>query len=119
MARVLEPKRGEVYLIDFDPAIGAEIKKIRPALIVQNDIANVHSSLTIVAAITSFDGGRLYPTEVKVIAQEGGLSKDSVVLLNQVRSVAKERLIKKLGKLDTGTMEKIDTALIISLGLAR
>ena len=117
MARLLAPKRGELYLTDFDPAIGAEIKKIRPALILQNDIGNVHGPLTIVAAITSFDGDKLYPTEVQVMAKEGGLNKDSVVLLNQLRTVTRERLIKKLGKLDAETMEKIDVALKISLGL--
>lgn len=113
----LTPKRGEVYLENFDPTLGAEIRKTRPALIVQNDIANQHSPITIVAAITSQFEEPLYPTEVLVKASEGGLSKDSVVLLNQVRSIDKQRLIKRLGSLPIDTMQGVDQALQLSLGL--
>jgi mRNA-degrading endonuclease toxin of MazEF toxin-antitoxin module len=82
------PRRGEVYLVAFDPTLGAEIKKTRPALILQNDIANRHSSITVVAAITSQFEGRLYPTEVLVKKPEGRLRTDSAVLLNQKLSTA-------------------------------
>lgn len=111
------PRRGEVYLVNFDPTLGAEIKKTRPALVLQNDIANRHSSITIVAAITSQFEGRLYPTEVLVKMPEGGLRTDSAVLLNQIRSVDKKRLIRRMGKLKPATLREIDRALAISLGL--
>lgn len=77
----------------------AEIRKTRPALILQNDIANRASAITIVAAITSRFDEELYPTEVPIRAREGGLSTDSVVLLNQIRSIAKQRLVRRIGKL--------------------
>lgn len=111
------PKRGEVYLVNFDPTIGAEIKKTRPALIVQNDIANRHSPITIVAAISSKFDDELYPTEVLITAPEGGLSVDSVALLNQVRSIDRTRLVKRLGTLKPTTLTQVDHALTVSLGL--
>jgi mRNA interferase MazF len=111
------PKRGEVFLINFDPAVGTEIKKTRPALILQNDISNEYSPITIVAAITTQFDTTLYPTEVLIHPPEGGLKKDSVVLLNQIRAIDKQRLIKRLGLLKPDTMKKIDTALQISFGL--
>ena len=95
------PKRGDVYLVSFDPTRGAEIRKTRPALILQNDIANEHSDVTIVAAITSQFDDRLYPTEVLIKATEGGLASNSVALLNQIRSIDKRRLIKRLGLIST------------------
>ncbi len=113
------PKRGDVYLVNFDPTIGSEIKKTRPALILQNDIANRFSSITIVGAITSHPEGRLYPTEVFVQAREGGLTTASVVLLNQIRSIDKRRLVRRLGMIKPGTMELVERALFISLGLLR
>lgn len=113
------PKRGEIYLVNFDPAIGAEIKKTRPALILQNDIANRYSSVTIVAAITSFSDkdGKIYPTEVFIADSEGGLDNDSVALLNQIRTIDKRRLVKKLGVLKNKTMAQIDKAVQISFDI--
>ena len=111
------PKRGEIYLVNFDPTVGAEIQKTRPALIVQNDIANRHSPITIVAAVTSQFDDPLYPTEVLIRSPEGGLTVDSVVLLNQVRSVDKRRLVRRLGALTPTTMEQVTRALQISLGM--
>lgn len=113
------PKRGEIYLVNFDPAIGAKIKKTRPALILQNDIANRYSSVTIVAAITSFSDkdGKTYPTEVFIGDSEGGLNNNSVTLLNQIRTIDNGRLVKKLGVLKDKTMAQIDKAIQISLGL--
>ena len=111
------PRRGEVYLVSFDPTLGAEIKKTRPAVILQNDIANRASPITIVAAITSQFEEPLYPTEVLISAPEGGLQSDSVLLLNQIRSIDTQRLIRRLGKLKPETIGKVDRALILSLGL--
>src|ERR1051326_2103080 len=89
---VAYPKRGEIFLVNFDPTLGAEIQKPRPALVIQNDIANRHSAITIVAAITSQFEEPLYPTEVLIQAPQGGLRTDSVALLNQIRSIDKRRL---------------------------
>ena len=113
------PRRGEIYLVNFDPTLGAEIRKTRPALVLQNDIANCHSPITIVAAISSKFGDTLYPTEVLIAALEGGLSVDSVALLNQVRSIDRQRLTKRLGAVRPATMEKIERAIQISLGLLK
>jgi mRNA interferase MazF len=114
---LVRPRRGEVYLVNFDPSIGREIRKTRPALIVQNDIANRWSPITIVGAITSSPEWREYPTVVSVEPGEGGLAKPSRVLLNQVRSIDKQRLVKRMGSLSPITMVKVDQALRISLGL--
>ena len=114
---VRDPLRGEVYLVSFDPTLGAEIRKTRPALILQNDIANRASPITIVAAITSRFDEELYPTEVPIRAREGGLATDSVVLLNQIRSIDKQRLVRRIGKLTSGTMSHVDRALALSFGL--
>jgi mRNA interferase MazF len=112
----LTPKRGEIYLVSFDPALGAEIQKTRPALILQNDIGNLHSPVTIVAAITSHVR-RQGPTSVLVKAPEGGLDVDSIVLLNQIRTVDKRRLVKRLGVLRGATLKQVDQAIMISLSL--
>jgi mRNA interferase MazF len=115
--RIKAAVRGEIYLVNFDPTVGAEIQKTRPALIIQNDISNRHSPITIVAAITSKFDEKLYPTEVLIAANEGGLKIDSVILLNQIRSIDGKRLIRRLGKISGKTLKKVDTALKISLGL--
>lgn len=116
--RVVLPKRGDIYYVNFDPTIGVEIKKTRPALIIQNDIGNTHSPATIVAAITS-TARDIYPHEVLLKAGEGGLPKDSIVLLNQVRTIDKKRLGKKLGMISSDALRKVDRAIAISLGLIR
>jgi len=115
--KVVHPRRGQVYLVRFDPTIGFEVKKTRPALVIQNDIGNRHSPITIVAAITSKCDDRLYPTEVLIPPGEGGLDLDSVVLLNQIRSIDKGRLLQRLGTVSSDTMAAIDQAIQISLGL--
>jgi mRNA interferase MazF len=111
------PRRGEVYLVNFDPTVGSEIQKTRPALILQNDSSNRYSPVTIVAAITSKADDELYPTEVLVKTPEGGLTKDSVILLNQIRSIDRRRLVKRLGTVKSSTMFEVDRAIQISLGL--
>ncbi len=113
------PKRGEVYLTGFDPTVGAEIRKTRPALVLQNNLSNRYSPITIVAAITSQIRDPSRPTNVFVPSPEGGLTDDSVVLLNQIRSIDKRRLVRRLGTLSPRTMLRVDTALRISLGLVR
>ena len=127
MARISRPpqpqkitniKRGEIYLVSFDPTIGHEIKKTRPALIVQNDIGNHYSPLTIVAAITSRISRVPFPVEVVIEASSAnGLSTCSAIRLDQIRTVDRQRLIKRLGVIDSGTLAKVDRAIQISLGL--
>jgi mRNA interferase MazF len=118
-SRVTRPRRGEVWLVSFDPTIGAEIKKTRPALVLQNDIANRYSPVTIVTAITSQFEERIYPTEVLIKASEAGLTADSVALLNQIRSIDRRRLVRRLGAVRPATMTNVERALMISLGLVR
>ncbi|CAN1209484.1 mRNA interferase [Tumidithrix helvetica PCC 7403] len=115
--QVTFPKRGEIYLVNFDPTVGSEIQKTRPALILQNDISNQHSPITIVAALTSQFDAELFPTEVLINPPEGGLTHPSVVLLNQIRSIDRKRLVKKLGIISEGLIEKVNNAIQISLGL--
>ncbi|MGA2711661.1 MAG: type II toxin-antitoxin system PemK/MazF family toxin [Bryobacteraceae bacterium] len=112
------PRRGEIYLVQFDPARGHEIQKTRPAVIIQNDIGNQYSPIVIVAAITSKLSAVPYPVEIPVApTRSNGLSLDSAVQLNQIRSVDRERLAKRLGILDAATIRKVDAAIMISLGL--
>jgi mRNA interferase MazF len=110
------PRRGEIYLVAFDPTVGHEIQKTRPAVIIQNNVSNQYSPISIVAAISSQFGDPPHPREV-VIRTKSGLSKPSAVILNQIRSVDRKRLIKRLGVVDAATMRKVDEALTISLGL--
>jgi mRNA interferase MazF len=117
--RKVTPRRGAVYLVDFEPTRGAEIRKTRPAVIIQNDVANRWSPITIVAAITSRFDEALYPTEVLIRRGEGGLHDDAVALLNQIRSIDTTRLVRPLGSISAETMERIDRALVLSLGLVK
>ena len=110
------PKRGEVWLVNFDTTVGSEIKKTRPALILQNDVGNRFSAVTIVAALSSYPGGELYPTEVMVSPPEGGLEKQSVVMLNQILTVDQKRLVARIGTVKTQTVRAAENALLISLG---
>jgi mRNA interferase MazF len=110
------PKRGSVYLVNLDPTIGSEIQKTRPAVIIQNDVGNQYSPITIIAPITSGER-EVYPVEVFVAAPEGGLDNNSLVLLNQIRAVDKRRVVRYLGKLNSKTMRKVERAITISLGL--
>lgn len=115
--KITWPRRGEVFLVSFDPTVGAEIKETRPALIVQNDILNRYSPVTIVAAISSQLDKELYPTEVQIQPPEGGLGRPSVAQLNQIRSIDRQRLLRRLGRLKPRTLQAVDRALTISLGL--
>ncbi|HJX50270.1 MAG TPA: type II toxin-antitoxin system PemK/MazF family toxin [Candidatus Nanoarchaeia archaeon] len=110
-------KRGEIFLVNFEPIKGREQGGIRPALILQNDISNTFSLVTIVAAITSKIPEKEYPTNVFVPKKESRLDKDSTILLNQIRTIDKTRLIKRLSSLDNFKMNQVDLAIRISLGL--
>lgn len=116
-ATPVAPRRGDVFLVAFDPTIGAEIRKTRPAVVIQNDVGNRAGSTTIVAAITSHEHEQLYPFEVLLPAGEAGLEKRSVALLNQIRTVDRRRLMRKLGTLRADPMRRLDRALAISVGL--
>ncbi|VVB81886.1 PemK-like, MazF-like toxin of type II toxin-antitoxin system [uncultured archaeon] len=114
-----EVKRGDVWLVALDPTIGHEIKKSRPAIIIQNDLGNKYSPITIIAPITSQGMEKAYPIEVPLTRKNSGLDTESKVLLNQIRAIDKRRLIRKLGKLDEDTLAQVDEAIKISLGLVR
>jgi len=115
--KVAAVRRGEVYLVELDPTRGSEIKKTRPAVIIQNDVDNRYSSITVIAPITSKFDTELYPTEVLVKPPEGGLRIDSVVLLNQLRAIDKSRLGRRLGTLKPTTMALVNDGLAIVLAL--
>ena len=110
-------KRGEIYYADLSPVVGSEQGGIRPVLIVQNDVGNKHSPTVIAAAITSQRDKTHLPTHIEVQADKCGLAKDSIVLLEQIRTLDKKRLKDKMGELDLGAMNKVNTALSISFGL--
>src|SRR5262245_4371099 len=113
------PTRGEIYITALDPALGHEIRKTRPALVIQNDVTNQYGMTTIVAAITSRVSNPPYPNEVTIQRPDSGLPLPSTVRLDQVRTVDRRRLIKRIGKLDPETMRKVDRAISISMGLVR
>ena len=112
-------KRGEMYYADLSPVIGSEQGGIRPVLIVQNDIGNKYSPTIIAAAVTSRLNKARLPTHIELVSETYGLPKDSVVLLEQLRTLDKKRLKDKIGLLDIETMEKVNTALLISLGFPK
>lgn len=116
-------KRGDIFYADLSPVIGSEQGGLRPVLIIQNDVGNKYSPTVIAAAITSRLGKAKLPTHIEVCrgALQGtaGLSKDSVVLLEQIRTLDKQRLGEKMGHLDDSVMNRVDDAITISFGLER
>ena len=110
-------KRGDIYYADLSPVVGSEQGGLRPVLIVQNDIGNKYSPTVIAAAITSRMSKTKLPTHIDIYASEVGLAKDSVVLLEQIRTLDKRRLREKMGHLTPSVMQKIDTAISVSFGL--
>ena len=110
-------KRGDILLVNLDPVKGSEQGMIRPVLVIQNDIGNDYSPTTIIAPITSKDVEKEFPTDVKVSVQDSGLEKESKVLFNQIRTIDKSRVIKKISTLNDSLMKKIDAAIKVSLGL--
>ncbi|MAG16180.1 PemK family transcriptional regulator [Candidatus Woesearchaeota archaeon] len=114
-----EVKRGDIWLVNLDPTIGHEIKKSRPGVIIQNDLGNKYSQVTIVAPVTSQKTEKVYPFEVLLMNRISGLDKSSKVLLNQIRAIDKKRLVKRLGKVDEEILNRINEAIKISLGLVK
>jgi len=113
----VEIKRGDLYLADLSPVVGSEQGGLRPVLIVQNDVGNRFSPTVIVAAITSQIEKSKLPTHIELKAGQVGLTRDSVILLEQIRTIDKRRLKQRLGHLDNDIMIRVDDALAISLGL--
>ena len=112
-------RRGEIYYADLSPVVGSEQGGIRPVLIVQNDVGNRHSPTVIAAAITSRREKAKLPTHIDVQAATCGLTKDSIVLLEQIRTIDKRRLREKMGTLDADSMSQVNKALSISFGLGK
>jgi mRNA interferase MazF len=110
-------KRGEIYFAQLNPVIGSEQGGIRPVLIVQNDIGNQYSPTTIILAITSQINKAKLPTHIELKAKDYGLERDSVILAEQVRTIDKSRLKQRIAVLKLETMQRVDQALAISLGL--
>ncbi len=110
-------KKGDIYYADLSPVIGSEQGGVRPVLIVQNDIGNRYSPTVIIAAITSQINKAKLPTHVEIKSDDYGLSKDSVLLLEQIRTIDKRRLGEKIGHVKEDIIEKVNDALRISLGL--
>ncbi len=111
-------KRGDIYYADLSPVVGSEQGGVRPVLIVQNNVGNRFSPTVIAAAITSQNDKTKLPTHIRLQAANCGLSKNSIVLLEQIRTLDKRRLKEKMGQLDDVAMRRVDTALSVSFGLS-
>lgn len=110
-------KRGDIFYADLSPVVGSEQGGTRPVLIVQNDVGNKHSPTVIAAAITSQTGKARLPTHINIRAADTGLAKDSVVLLEQIRTLDKHRLRERAGQITPADQKRVDQALDVSLGL--
>lgn len=110
-------KRGDIIYADLSPVVGSEQGGVRPVLVIQNDIGNKYSPTVIVAAITSQINKAKLPTHVEINAEEYGITKDSVILLEQIRTIDKKRLKEKVGHLSDELMKKVDDSLQVSFGL--
>ena len=110
-------RRGDIYYADLSPVVGSEQGGVRPVLIVQNDIGNKYSPTVIAAAITSQTGKANLPTHISLAARSCGLTRDSVILLEQVRTLDKSRLRERMGRLDEPAMHQVDNAIAVSFGL--
>ena len=113
----LNVKRGDIFYADLSPVVGSEQGGIRPVIIIQNDIGNRYSPTVIVAAITSQINKAKLPTHVEISSEEYGLNRDSVVLLEQIRTLDKKRLKEKIGHMTEDDMKKVNKSLLISLKL--
>ena len=111
------PRRGEIYWVNLDPTVGTEIAKTRPALIISNNIGNQYAARVIVAPISSSSLAKIYPFEVALNAGDGGVPKRSKVLLDQIRTVDKQRLGRRMGKLSNKHMEIVNRAIRLSLAV--
>lgn len=110
-------KRGDIFFADLSPVVGSEQGGVRPVLIVQNDVGNKYSPTIIAAAITSQINKAKLPTHIEISAEEYGLTKDSVILLEQIRTIDKKRLKDKIGRLDDDLMNVVNEAISVSFGL--
>jgi len=110
-------RRGEIYYADLSPVVGSEQGGMRPVLIVQNDVGNKYSPTVIAAAITSQQNKARLPTHIEVSGRSVGLSRNSVILLEQIRTLDKRRLKEKMGALDNRLMQRVDDAIAVSFGL--
>lgn len=110
-------RRGDIFYADLSPVVGSEQGGMRPVLIIQNDTGNRHSPTVIAAAITSQTGKARLPTHIEFSGQSAGLSRDSVVLLEQIRTIDKRRLRERMGHLDEDMMQQVDSAIAVSFGL--
>ena len=111
-------KKGDLFFADLSPVVGSEQGGVRPVLVVQNDVGNKYSPTIIVAAVTSQTSKAKLPTHVELAATQGGLSKNSVVLLEQLRTIDKQRLKERIGALNEWQIPVVDEALVVSLGIA-
>ena len=111
-------KRGDIFYADLSPVVGSEQGGLRPVLIIQNDVGNRYSPTVIAAAITSRMGKNRLPTHIDIHADQVGLAKDSVVLLEQVRTLDKRRLKERMGHLDDKTMQTVNSAIAVSFGIS-
>lgn len=114
---MVDIKRGELVLVNLEPVKGSEQGGVRPCLVIQNDYGNKHSPLTIIAPLTSKIFTMEFPTNVFVSKENSGLDKDSTILLNQIKTIDKRRIIKKIGSLDIYLMNKVELAIKVCLGL--
>ena len=110
-------RRGDIYYAGLSPVVGSEQGGMRPVLIVQNDVGNKYSPTVIAAAITSKTSKSKLPTHIEVFADRYGLAKDSVILLEQIRTIDKTRLKEKMGHLDDAVMDRVNDAITVSFGL--
>ena len=110
-------RRGDIFYADLSPVVGSEQGGVRPVLIIQNDMGNRHSPSVIAAAITSQMNKAKLPTHIELVGQDCGLTKDSIVLLEQIRTLDKRRLREHMGRLDGALMDEVDRAIAVSFGL--
>ena len=115
----MDIKRGELYYADLSPVVGSEQGGVRPVLVVQNDVGNKYSPTVIAAAVTSKINKAKLPTHIELPSNSYGLQKDSVILLEQIRTLDKRRLKERIGELNGTTMTRVDKAILISLGFAK
>lgn len=115
----MDVKRGEIYYADLSPVVGSEQGGVRPVLVIQNDVGNRYSPTVVVCAVTSQLSKAKLPTHVELRSGAGGLSRDSVALLEQIRTLDKRRLKSRLGELSTRGMEMVDRAILVSLGFVK
>lgn len=113
----MQIRRGDIFYADLSPVVGSEQGGLRPVLIIQNDVGNRYSPTVIAAAITSQLTKAKLPTHIDVYADRFGLAKDSVILLEQIRTIDKRRLREKMGHLDDGIMQRVNEAISVSIGL--